>query len=883
MLFSLFYRISLLATAMLFAFSLTGQSVWQEQGLQIQFDSLVRLAGEFSGDSLTRKSWLLHEAGKVADDAGRPLEAIESTAKALELRLKDEALLGDGVLVSAMNLGIYYSSLEQYSEALRYFGMVTSRAPNRKEAIAWYQTGRIFGRTGQFSEGEQAFRRAAALPDFADSPYLNAYLQQQLGALNLRRYSAAGGEAAIPSLKEALRYFVQDEDRLGEMETRNFLGWAYTEIGEYDLATRELKQAMALAKALDQQETLASIHNNLGLTFRRRGDTQDAILEYIHGLEILGDLEADPVDMAPFLNNLSTAKLEAGQPGEALVHAQKALELGIPDYEFQSFMDLPDLEQITIDAPAVLIYLKDLARANRASAEILPERGHTEAALAAFRLADKLLDRMRRNQLLEDTRTYWRADARGLYDEAISTALEAGKAETVFYFLEKARARLLLDEVSAGRAEELLPSEVRDQLQDYARSARLHTDEPEQLRRFRLYQDSLLTAFPEYARQRMGAEPPTSQELPDILNGRYLVEYYVSSAMTLALVCSPKGEMQIHKLSAPAEWEPILWTYREQLTSPNTTPDHKLAVQLYDQLLQPLDLPAEAELVIIPDGELYLLPFGTLLPRAPNDSQDLKNWPWLTDRHNIAYAHSVQLLKLATELRGRGNGRVLALAPVARIEDGNTDLELPATLRTVRHLSRLFPTDTLINHAATHAAFLSRADAYSLLHLGTHAYPHEGGSFLLRDEPSLYQQADLLNHRFKAELVVIGACETGLGEQLIGEGVASLGRGFARRGAPGLIMSLWSIDDAATADLLDQTYDGLAQGKGPATALRAAGGTYRKNATNPRLSHPYYWAGLVSYGRDEPLQMSATGSRWWIYGLAFGSLLLILTLWLRRR
>jgi CHAT domain-containing protein len=119
---------------------------------------------------------------------------------------------------------------------------------------------------------------------------------------------------------------------------------------------------------------------------------------------------------------------------------------------------------------------------------------------------------------------------------------------------------------------------------------------------------------------------------------------------------------------------------------------------------------------------------------------------------------------------------------------------------------------------------------------------------------------NLADHNLQADLVVMGAGETSLGKELVGEGEASLGRGFARRGAPALGMSLWPIYDATTAEFLNATYNGLAAASGPAAALYAARNNYRTNVTNPRFGHPYYWAGLVYYGPEVPLEMGTTGS-----------------------
>ncbi|MEM9258603.1 MAG: CHAT domain-containing protein, partial [Bacteroidota bacterium] len=291
----------------------------------------------------------------------------------------------------------------------------------------------------------------------------------------------------------------------------------------------------------------------------------------------------------------------------------------------------------------------------------------------------------------------------------------------------------------------------------------------------------------------------------------------------------------------------------------------------------------------VPDAALYLLPFGALLTDAPKDGENYHRWPWLASERRLNHAFSVQLIDFARQQRGRGNGKALALAPVARLADSDaldTSLELPATLRTARHLTTLFPTDTLINTDANRINFRKYANDYSLLHLGTHAYlgSADEGGFLLHDqEQARYTTTDLAEHQFTADLVVIGACETGQGEQIVGEGIASLGRAFARRGAPSLVMSLWSIDDAATAALLNASYDRLAGGFGPASSLYAAGKAYRDEVTNPGFGHPYYWAGLVAYGPDVPLAMSQTNYGFWPWIVGGVLLLGLAWLFLRRR
>ncbi|SEQ33097.1 CHAT domain-containing protein [Neolewinella agarilytica] len=857
--------------------SLQAQDDWEYPEDRMEYDSLISLARELPEDSLGRRSWLLHQAGRTAYSFGAYRSAIRATGEALDIRLSHEDDFADEVLVSAFNLGTYYSEVGEYGEALDHLSVILNRAPNRKEGVAHYQCGIVYGRTGEFEASERAFARAASLPPFAGNDYQRAYLDQQLGLMHVNKSNASGGEAAREPLARALASFRADEYTYGEMETLNLLGWAQSDAGQQEVAIGHLLKAEALAHEMEiEDEDLTAIYGNLGMAYRRSGQPEAALRQYHKALRLarsFSDADQRPnMDVAGTLDNLSTAHLFSGQLDSALYYAQRALEIATPDFKFSGTEVLPGLDQMMTDRPRLLTILLDLAKVHHLMGDT-GQPAHYKQALSTYRRTDELLDAMRRDQLLDETRNYWRADARSLYDQALNVAMKTDDPNSAFYFMEKARSRLLLDELSTTMASEQLPIDVNLRLAEVARMTRLSGNTPAATQRFRQLQDSIFSAFPAYRDASIGAPPPDPATIGQLLNGRTLVEYYVGEDMTIALTYSPDGGLGLTELAPLSVWGKSLRALRDDLQRPGQPFGKENARQLYEQLIAPLDLAEGTPLTIVPDGDLYLLPFGALLSTEPSSNAAYQNWPWLDDEREINYAFSVQLLDLARQRRGRGNGRALALAPVARLRaDGQlpAELELPATLRTVRHLATLFPADTLVNAAANRRAFREKADAYSLLHLGTHAYLADGGSFLLHDpEPARYSMANLLDHQLRADLVVIGACETGIGKALPGEGVASLGRGFARRGAPGLVMSLWSIDDATTAELLNSTYDGLSEQMGPATALHLAGVNYRQAVTNPGFGHPYYWAGLVNYGSNAPLKMGNESINWlaWIFCL----------------
>jgi CHAT domain-containing protein len=147
-------------------------------------------------------------------------------------------------------------------------------------------------------------------------------------------------------------------------------------------------------------------------------------------------------------------------------------------------------------------------------------------------------------------------------------------------------------------------------------------------------------------------------------------------------------------------------------------------------------------------------------------------------------------------------------------------------------------------------------ERYRYVHLATHAVvdeEHPGMSRLLlqREEGSsedgILHLGEVYNLRLNADLVVLSACDTGRGRIARGEGIIGLTRGFLYAGAKSLLVSLWPVGDAATADLVLEFYEELLAGRPRAEALRQA--KLRTMGRNPEYAQPYYWSSLVLVGQ----------------------------------
>ena len=193
---------------------------------------------------------------------------------------------------------------------------------------------------------------------------------------------------------------------------------------------------------------------------------------------------------------------------------------------------------------------------------------------------------------------------------------------------------------------------------------------------------------------------------------------------------------------------------------------------------------------------------------------------------------------------------------------GNSFPRLRATRREAERILALAPPDrrlAAVDFEASRATASSPAlGEYRIVHIATHGllntlHPELSGLVLSLVAPDGSPQDgflrlhDIFNLELPVDLVVLSACQTGLGQDVKGEGIIGLTRGFIHAGAARVVVSLWNVDDDATAALMERFYQGMigpAQ-LSPAAALRAA---QLDLSRQPRWRSPYYWAGFTLHG-----------------------------------
>jgi len=401
---------------------------------------------------------------------------------------------------------------------------------------------------------------------------------------------------------------------------------------------------------------------------------------------------------------------------------------------------------------------------------------------------------------------------------------------------------------------------------------------------------------------------PQPLDLPQIqtqvvADGSLLLEYFIGRERSYLWAVS-QDELTSYVLPGREQLEAWVLQLRRELTrsrgSRLSVGFQAIATRLSDVLLAPVaDRLAGQRLLIVGHDALNYIPFAALaLPEGAKEAQNLplldagqagdRAYTPLIAAHELVALPSASALAVVrrdTANRPAAPKTLAVLAdPIFSVNDerisGKPQVpSLPPELeRSARESGVLFDripftrqeaeqilalveptqsTQAFGGAASRDLALSPQLAQYRLLHFATHGLLNStspelsGLAFSLVDEQGNPQNGflrlhDIFNLNLPAELVVLSACQTGLGEQIRGEGTIGLTRGFMYAGAKRVVVSLWNVDDEGTAQLMTQFYQAMLQeGQEPAAALRAA---QLELWSHPEWRSPYYWAAFTLQG-----------------------------------
>jgi CHAT domain-containing protein len=370
-----------------------------------------------------------------------------------------------------------------------------------------------------------------------------------------------------------------------------------------------------------------------------------------------------------------------------------------------------------------------------------------------------------------------------------------------------------------------------------------------------------------------------------------------------AYLLFPDGRIEAVDLGPAADIDRAVTNVIRRWQDPTAMPQSEALGQLIIEPLAPY-LEGREQVLISPDGQLNLIPFEALQRSAGG--------PFLVEQYRISYLSSGRDL-LRFDFNAPSQQQAVVLADPDYDQGGGSpergrgdratgDFQqlrvgpLPGTAAEAAAIASHLPNATILTRAEATEQAVKQVRAPEILHLATHGFfladvqrPEPTGrglAIVAADGPGLAPTPpggtvenpllrsglalagfnartsgnedgvltalevaglDLLGTR----LVVLSACETGLGEVANGEGVYGLRRAFALAGAETQLLSLWQVDDFGTQRLMAQYYEHLTAGMGRSEALRQV--QLEMIAAGDRYSHPYYWAAFVLTGDWRPL------------------------------
>jgi len=476
---------------------------------------------------------------------------------------------------------------------------------------------------------------------------------------------------------------------------------------------------------------------------------------------------------------------------------------------------------------------------------IFEDEKNTQDAVRSYRKAVDVIEQQRASINTEASKIGFVGDKQAVYQRLVAALLTDGNAVTAFEYVERAKARALVD-MLAGKQDFAVHTanagEVRTLL------ARVNTAEAEGRAQDASAETTRHRSLAIQTRQRLQQQAPelsslvsvssvTVQEIQGKLpTDEVLVEYYAEGKELYVFVLSKVG-LQGIKLDGEGLTVDVQH-FRQALEDIRSARYQELAGKLYDRLVRPLEGSlTQRNLLIVAHGPLHYLPFNAL-----HDGNG-----YLIERRSIRQLPSASVLKYLKGVKSQTAGTLLAFG---NPDLGDPQLDLKYAQAEAMNVAKVLPNSkALVRREASESAFKRYSAGFRYLHIASHGTFHadsplSSALLLAKDNTNdgTLTVGELYSMRLNADLVTLSACETGLGKIANGDDVVGLTRGFLYAGSRSIVASLWKVDDEATAYLMTRFYGAL-KGTSKREALRLA-----QIETRKKYPHPYYWAAFQLTG-----------------------------------
>ncbi|MFD0861106.1 CHAT domain-containing protein [Sungkyunkwania multivorans] len=668
----------------------------------------------------------------------------------------------------------------------------------------------------------------------------------------------------------------------------NNLAVNYIAINEYGKAVSNATKAVEIYKEFDSTTTkLVNAYKNLSLASVHQGRMNKAAVYFNAAADIaLNSLEIAPRELAKIRLEEATILMAQNRLEEAKQRLHSALKILIPKIE-ETFPD-PSL----LYPETTLVDILDFY------AQLFRNEQEYEKALQAYDLSFVVEDLLREQHGYEASKFIQQINNRNRSERCIAILFEflneqIGWEDRALHYAEKSksillREQLLRDHTIAQLRDEKLVQEnillsqrlanvnnalileqLKGDMANLSRIQELLQSKNEVALRIKEFNETLRSEFPSMKDQFDISQLKTKIKEDDLI----FIEYFFGRDAIYQFVVDERMT-RIQKIERTAELEHNLQQFIRYFDkASNITNDivgfKNASFSIYKQLLVN-SFTNKHKLIIIPDGILSFIPFEVLLTQVTDELQ-FEALPYILKEHQIIYNYSANFY--LDEAKGRVNkDEVLGVFPVFE----NTNQPLMHSLNEAKMIANEMHGRFLRREEASKQHFERLARSFDILHLSTHA---NAGSNSIPASIQFFDQTLLLPElqaiEMNPKLVVLSACETGIGKLEKGEGPMSIARGFKASGAENLLFSLWKVNDMTTAQWMGKFYRSYARSHSANSSAHQSKLAYLSDETisNAKKS-PYYWGSFVFYGQIEPQNNKL------IWVISLGIILIMVILWL---
>ena len=818
------------------------------------------------------KKWeatTLNNIGSVYSSLGEKQQALTFYNQALPILRAVGNRSGEATTLN--NIGAVYSDLGEKQQALTYYNqalpILRAVGDRRMEATTLNNIGSVYNSLGEKQQALTFLNLALPISRAVGNRSGEANTLNNIGAV----YSDLGEkQQALTFLNLALPILRAVGDRSGEANTLNNIGLVYDSLGEKQQALTYYNQALPLRRAVGDRSGEAGTLNNIGLVYHSLGEKQQALTFLNLALPILRAV-GDRSGEATTVSNIAFLERNRGNLPQALTQIEAAIKI------------IEELRTKILNQNLRTSYFATVQGYYQFYIDLLMELHKKDPSKGYDALALNASERSRARGLIE-LLTEARADIRQGVDPKL--------------LAEERRLLWKLDAL-AKRLQEL-PSNQENQRPALQKEIATLLNQQKEL------QTKIRTSSPKYA----ALQYPEPLKLPEIQQqldkDTLLLQYSLGEERSYLWAITPNSVDSYElpgreKIKAPAgKFSELLkkcqYINCQELSADRKAKDFAEITQAATELSKLILTPAaeklgKKRLVIVADGPLQEIPFAALSEPQPEKSNyqpllvnhEIVNLPSVTaiathrkDLHNRPPAPKT-LAVLADPVFATDDERVTgkppSLGPELNLERSSLQRSaknlnrtgwnrLPGTRTEAQQILKLVSPDQSLQAFDFDANYNfvtnQKLKQYRFILFATHGFadpinPESSGIVLAQfnkqgkpQTPGTLRLGDIFNLDWDADLVVLSACETGVGKDVQGEGLVGLTRGFMYAGAKSLVVTLWQVNDIATSELTPQFYTTMLQQKtSPAVALRQAQLNLWRQDT---WRNPYYWAAFTLQG-----------------------------------